>query len=174
MKVFWWIVGIVVVVIVVGMAVMGGFQKVVVSSVEKGPIKMVYVEHKGSYSGVMADFEKVYNYLDANKIAHFDGIGEYLDNPAKVKTTDLRSNVGYIVDKTCKDSGVYKFKNIPNQLFASAVFNGSPAVGPMKAYPAMNKWIKDNDYEATGLCLEIYTMKDKKISTQYLMAIKKK
>jgi len=174
MKVFLWIVGIVVVVIVVGMAMMGGFQKVVVTSEEQDSIKMIYVEYKGPYNKVMKSFEQVYNYLNANKITHADGIGEYLDNPMKVKSTELRSNVGYIVDKDYKDSGVYKFKSVPSQLYAIAVFKGSPSVGPMLVYPAMNKWIVGNGYEVSGPCFEIYSMQDKKTSTKYLMPIKKK
>ena len=99
---------------------------------------------------------------------------EYFDVPGKVKPEDLRSNAGFLVDKYYKDSSPYKFKKVPKQLYASSVFNGSPAIGPMKVYPVMNKWIKDNGYEVCGPCLEIYKMQGKKMSTQYLMPIKKK
>lgn len=174
LRVIKWIVVAIVIFVVVGMFTMGGFQKVTVTSEEAGPIKIVYLEHKGPFHKIGDKFNQVKSYLDASKNTFTDAVGEYYDDPAKVKQEDLRSNIGFIVDKDYKDSAPYKFKSIPKQLYASVAFKGSPAIGPIKVYPAMNKWIKDNGYEGCGPGLEIYKMKGKEFSTQYLMPIKKK
>jgi effector-binding domain-containing protein len=174
LRVLLWILAAIVIFVVIGMFTMGGFQKVTATSEEAGPIKMVYMEHKGPYSKVTEKIEKVKLYLDSNKIACTESIGEYLSDPTKVKQEDLMSNIGFIVDQDCKDSAPFMFKNIPKQLFVSVNFKGSPAVGPMKAYPAMDKWVKDNGYEINGSGLEIYKVTGKEFTTHYLMPIKKK
>lgn len=174
MKIFLWVVVIIAAIVAGGMWYLGMFQKVAVTCEELGPFRMIYMEHKGSYQGIGSKIKEVKSYVDSRKIVSSIGIGEYFDDPAKVRPAELRSNVGFLVDRDYGDDPPYRFKNIPRQVYASAVFKGSPMIGPIKVYPELKKWIDNNGYEVCGSCMELYAMEGKKVFTQYLMPIKKK
>ncbi len=163
---------IILVIILTLMWFMGVFQRIEVNAIESGPMRMVYIEHKGSYDKIAEKINQVKLYLDKQKIAVLDAFGEYYDDPQKVKTEDLRSAGGFLVIKDIQPETSYKFKRIDKKLYASAIFIGSPAIGPFMVYPKLMKWIEKNHYEIDGAAIELYKMTEDKIETHYMIPIK--
>ncbi|MBI3601185.1 MAG: hypothetical protein HY097_11185, partial [Nitrospinae bacterium] len=54
----------------------------------------------------------------------------------------------------------------------SAVFIGSPAVGPFMVYPKLMKWIEKNHYKIDGAAIELYKMTEDKMEIHYMIPIK--
>ncbi|OGS22945.1 MAG: hypothetical protein A2252_07650 [Elusimicrobia bacterium RIFOXYA2_FULL_39_19] len=163
-----------VIVVIAGMWSVGMFQKIEFKAQDVGAMTMVYTEHIGPYNKIGPKFEIVKKYLDDNKIAYTYGIGEYLDNPAKVRQEELRSYAGYLVDKPIKTAEPIRVKKIQKNYYVVCTFVGMPMVGPFVVYPKATKWFEKNGYEMTGAAYEIYKIDGKIMSTDYLFAVKKK
>jgi effector-binding domain-containing protein len=162
---------IVVAVVVGGLWNMGFFQKVDFKTEQAGPLNTVYLEHTGPYHKISSKIEEVKKYLDENKISYTESFGEYLDDPAKVKAQDLKSNGGFIVEKLPRVKAPLAAKTLPKKTYATATFNGSPMVGAFMVYPRAMKWLAANNLEITSPVIEIYKMEGKKMSTKYLFPV---
>ncbi len=150
----------------------GLFDSIRVSEKEIGPFSMVLKKHKGSYYKTGAIFEEVETTLKkAMDTKDLRAVGLYYDDPAKVKTDDLRSECGFIVDKTAlgkldlkKEGLIYKeFKatlcvtsEFPIRTFLSYM------LGPSRVYSKIGEYADSKKYKA-DYGMEIYDMKEKKI-----------
>jgi hypothetical protein len=153
---------------------------VVVSEKEIGPFTMILKKHTGSYYKTGAVFDEVKAVLkktiDTKKLR---GVGLYYDDPGKVKEEQLRSECGFIIEKTDLDkihtSGdgfiVRDFKktrcavgDFPLKTFLSYM------IGPSKAYPKLAEFSKEKKFSA-DFGMEIYDQEKKVI--QYCMPLNK-
>lgn len=160
--------------IVVGFAAYwGAFKSIKFSVVEQGGETLVYEEMTGDYrqSGVIMD-RVYYSLLNDYKIETFKGFGIYYDNPQKVETSKLRSEVGCIIEESDihrlnELEGKFKIKTYPKGKYIVAEFpyKGKLSVifGIMKVYPALNKFVKEKGYDEEGAIMEIYDTPGKKI-----------
>jgi hypothetical protein len=166
----------VIAIIILGLAIfagyMGFFSTINVYEKEICPYTYVYKEFKGDYKLTGPVFEEVYNILNKNGIKTELGIGVYYDDPKVTKTENLRSNCGIIIKN--EDSG--KLKDLPADLKTGKLDKSKRAVaefsiknylsymiGPMKAYPALAKYSKENGYKDASAGYEIYDEKSGKI-----------
>ncbi|WP_161991906.1 GyrI-like domain-containing protein [Flagellimonas algicola] len=151
----------------------GGFKKINCRVEVQGGETLVFKEMTGDYakSKKLSD-DVYYTLLNDYEIETFKGFGIYYDNPKKVKKTQLRSEIGCIVEK--KDSskatqihGELKIKEFPKKSYIVTEFpiKGKLAVifGILKVYPAMDKFVKENGYAAKGAVMEIYDVPNKTI-----------
>lgn len=151
----------------------GGFSKVEFQIVEVGGETLVYEEMKGDFSQSNAIMDSVYcTLLNDCKIETTKGFGIYYDDPTKVETAKLRSDIGCILE----DQDTVRVAELSDKLLvrlnpkAKCVvtefpFKGSASViiALSKVYPAMNEYLKANNLENDNPIMEIYDIPNKKI-----------
>ena len=160
-----------------GLLVQAGlFYKPVVIEAKSGPYTIAYLENIGDYAQVGKLQMQIINSIKNDfGIDSVRGIGVYLDNPAKVEKTKLRSELGFIIEgnnikKLKQLKTKFKIKTIKKQicLISEHPFINplSIIVGMIKIYPMFNKYMagKPNTYTYS---VEIYDMSGKKVI--YLM-----
>jgi hypothetical protein len=147
----------------------GVFDSVSMQTCEQGPYSLVFREYKGPYRGVKFALYDVYHYLkDKRSIAPAKGFAVFYDNPQKVKPDSLRSIAGYITDSIL--TGVappYKTDVFAKTRAVTGVFPirtfMSQFTGPIKFYPRLLLYLKQEKLEAAGPVMEIYDIGGKKI-----------
>ncbi len=163
------------------LASLGLFNRINLEEKDMGPFTVVYENHTGPYRETSAIQDKIYyKLLNEEQIETYKGFGIYYDNPKKVAKEELRSEVGSILEtkdyaktEALKTKG-YKIKTIEKQKSLVAKFplknQFSIMLGVIKVYPAMEKYIAENDYQQTP-ALEIYDIPNQQII--YIFEIKK-
>ncbi len=174
MKIIKWIL-IVIVLLVIALAAflwyLGVFSTPKVVEQKIGPFTLVYEEYTGPYSGSGTVMARISRELKAEGVSISRGFGIYLNNPNTTVPDQLKSDLGFILEN--KDLARVKdlkkkFKvmkwDAKDCLVAEFPLRNdlSYMVGPMKAYPELNKAIKAGGYKMGG-CLEIYDMPAMKI-----------
>lgn len=174
--------GVFVVAVVVFLFYEGVFCSVKVSEQVVGDYWVVCRENVGPYEKVAPVMKKVCEDLKNDGIETNLECGLYYDDPKDVSKENLRSEVGAILDvKYCDRieslQSKYKVKQLKsrNSLVAEFPIKNvlSFMVGPMKVYPAMDKYCKAKNIDVKaikdGFGLEIYDIGNKK--TTYIMPI---
>jgi effector-binding domain-containing protein len=157
---------------------MGFFSKVAIIEKQMGPLTFVYESHRGDYSKVGPVIEKVRGRLESEfGIRNGKAMGIYYSDPKTTKTEDLKSDVGFLLDKSdaAKADAIMKKMRVrimfPKDYY-TAEFpmknNMSMLLGIIKVYPELGKYMKAKGYRMTP-AIEIYE-KDRII---YAFEIKK-
>ena len=167
---------IIVVSVIVLMAIyawLGGFTKIQFSVHETGGEVLVYESHTGDYKNAGKVIDKMYYaLLNDEKVECFRGFGIYYDNPRKVEKQKLRSDVGNILENPSPEimaqlTPKYNIRTLEKQQYLVAEFpyknQMSIIMGIMKVYPALNRYIRENNLNEEGFVMEIYDMPKKKI-----------
>ena len=150
----------------------GGFTKVNVLVKEDGGEKLVYEKFMGFYSKTAEVAQKLQYQLEKENVVTFRGFGIYYDNPRFVKKDSLHSDIGCILENADTSriywlKGKFNIKTCPvrNYITAEFPFKGKMSImfGVLKVYPAMMKFVKDNNFDEKGPIMEIYDMPNHKI-----------
>ncbi|MEI8273291.1 MAG: GyrI-like domain-containing protein [Paludibacter sp.] len=150
----------------------GGFTNVNVVQKEEGGEKLVYEKFLGSYDKTGSVAQKIQYQLEKENVVTFKSFGIYYDNPRFVKKDSLHSDVGCILEnadtsKTFWLKGKFNIKTCPVKKYISAEFpfkdKMSIMLGVLKVYPALMKFVKDNNFDEKGPIMEIYDMPNHKI-----------
>lgn len=170
MKIIKWIVIVIIILIALAaayLALMGAFNPIKVEEKVMGPMVVVYTDYKGDYSKVGPVMEKFSDELiDKYKINPAKGIGIYLDNPKQVKSENLRSKLGFILDasdsqKIAAIKKEYKVMTLKKANYATAQFpfknKLSIIIGVIKVYPQLQRYMQAKNYKMTP-ALEVYEM----------------
>jgi len=140
---------------------------------EQGGETLVYENLTGDYKQSPVIMDKVYySLLKDDKIETYKGFGIYYDNPQKVETSELRSEIGCILEE--KDSlkindlkNKYNIKTYPkgSYIVTEFPFKGkiSVIIGLLKVYPKLADYVKKHGYNENGAVMEIYDTPNKKI-----------
>ncbi len=152
---------------------LGGFKKIRFSFQEAGGEVLVYESHTGDYKNVGKVIDKMYYaLLNEEKVECFRGFGIYYDNPKKVEKEKLRADVGNILENPTPEildqlAPRYKIRTLEKQEYLVAEFpyknQLSIFMGIMKVYPALNRYIRENNLSEDGFVMEIYDVPGKKI-----------
>jgi len=151
----------------------GGFHTIEFRTEKQGGEILVYEYVVGDYSqtGEISD-QVYYSLLDDFNIETFRGFGIYYDNPAEVEASQLRSDVGCILeDSDASKVDVirqkFKVKVLPKGTYTVAEFPYKGAmsilIGLLKFYPEMHKQYAKGNIEINGPIMEIYDVPNKKI-----------
>jgi hypothetical protein len=124
----------------------------------------------GPYNEANQYIEEVEKWAKENSVDCPKSFGQYLDDPQKIEPEKLRSFVGCVLDSELSETGPYQLKHVKIEKAYSAKFGGSPALGPLKVYPDVYDWFKQNNI-LFPFALEIYTLNEGKYSTLYLFPI---
>jgi len=120
---------------------MGMFSPVSITEAKRGPYYAVLLSHKGSYQGLSQKIDMVSAMLTENQIGHSVACGIFYDDPSKIKTEDLHSQGGFIVEDSLDVSLPFEFKKFPVRSVYIASIEANPAFAGFKTYPALLDWI---------------------------------
>ena len=164
---------IIVLVIIVGTvyAYYGGFRTIKFTEEIQGGETLVYEEMMGDYSQSPTVQMKIYEALLNEGIETTKGFGIYYDDPKTVETSQLRSEVGCIVEgldceAIAQLSEKYNVKTLPagNCIVTEFPNKGmlSILIGIIKVYPALETYCKQQGANNSPV-MEIYDVPNKKI-----------
>jgi|GEM_PF-3410116 AraC family transcriptional regulator len=147
----------------------GLFDDMTLSTGVRGPYCTVYREHIGPFRQANTVLSDVGGYLADRRIPiPARAFARFLDNPRRVKSQNLRSMVGYITDSLLADvKSPYVAAVIPPVRAVTGVQYArsflSKYVGPLKFYPRLLRFCKQENLEFNGPVMEIYDASSKKI-----------
>lgn len=145
---------------------LGVFKSVDISHTQKGPFFMIYKNHTGPYHKIVSTIEEVEKWASENHVPCSTTFGEYLDDPGKVEQERLRSRGGCIVDKFPPQIPAKFGTHVaPEKEYVVAIFKGSPGIGPLKVYPKVNQFLKENNLSHEGSIIELYEIYDSQSKT---------
>lgn len=158
---------------------LGWFSSLEVQEQNMWAQTIAYINFVGEYGKVWPSMTKVYEVLSGAGILSATGIGIYYDDPAVVSWSDLRSDVGAVIDpqdasKVANNSEIRVTtlsagdKMVVEFPLKSAL---SYMIGPMKVYPVLAKYMKEKWYSNQVPTIELYDMVAKKI--YYIVEITK-
>lgn len=148
------------------------FYKVTVSERQMGPFTFVYMSRKGDYSKVGPEMATFYSKVsDKYQVSPAKGFAIYYDAPNTVKTEDLRSDIGFLLEG--KDANkmdaimkTTKVRWIGPKNYVTAVFplkgTASYVIGAIKCYPELSRYMQKKGYKAAP-SFELYDMAAKQI-----------
>jgi len=150
---------------------MGMFGSVNVTERQVGPFSYAYEEFTGPYKNTMPVFARVTDFLNEQGIIPGKSVGVFFDNPSQVPPEKLRSNCGAMITETdpIKLSALQVQLKLGSFEATNCVTAEFPIrntlsyiLGPMKIYPLLSKYIKDNGYQMKE-SYEIYDTQANKI-----------
>lgn len=156
---------------------LGAFKGVDIKEEVRGPYTMIYKVHTGPYHKIVTAIGAVEDWAKTQGIDCSLSFGQYFDNPDTQEEARLRSYGGCLV-KTAPANLPEEFKaeELPARKYVTAVFEGSPGIGPMKVYPRVNDYMKEHKLQMDGAVIEVYEIHDfaKKnaMTTTYLFPVK--
>ena len=176
LKITFLVITVLAVIVIAFLAYAGMFTKIAVVEKEMGGFVVAGKDVTGPYMNVGPAMCSVDSTLKANGVMCTRGFGIYYDNPNSVAPEKCRSFVGNILD-TADSATLIKIKaaglridSVAKKMSVVIDYpspnNMSYMIGPMKAYPALNKYITEKKI-APVLSLEIYDVPAKK--TYYVM-----
>lgn len=154
---------------------LGVFKPVVISEKRAGPFQMLYKTHIGPYHKIVPLIEEVEKWSRSQGLDCKLSFGEYLDNPETTEEPRLRSRGGCIVDRfpeTLPEG--FEKQSLPEKNYVTAVFEGSPGIGPMKVYPKAFEYIQEQRLTRDGeSVIEIYEIHSpESMTTTYYFPLK--
>jgi hypothetical protein len=171
LKNLWILLGILVGLLLINRWYLGGFTKLEAKEQNMGPYTIAYTHFVGNYGKVWPSMTKVYEVLSGAGIISATGVGIYYDDPALVSWSDLRSDIWAIIapqdtSKLANNKDVL-IKTLPegNKIVVEFPMKNtfSAMIGPMKVYPVIAKYMKENGYTNEIPMVELYDMVAKKI-----------
>lgn len=157
------------------MTYLGAFRPVVISEKKAGPFNMIYKSHIGPYHKIVPVIEEVEKWVKAQGMDCRLSFGEYLDSPNNTEEARLRSNGGCLVESvpTQLPEG-FQSKTIEEKDYVTAVFEGSPGIGPMKVYPRVYAYSDEQRLKLEEVVMEVYEIKSEEaMTTTYYFPVQK-
>lgn len=169
----WFLSGLILMAITLGIYLyfhLGVNQTVDIQIEELPEMHLIYKEHLGAYHLIANLIESIETTTALNQIPCSKTFGLYLDDPQGVESDRLRSLGGCLTNEANMQlpEGL-NYKKLDPGYFVTARFSGSPAIGPMKVYPKIYEFIQSRGITAETSTMEIYTLSDDKVHTQYLI-----
>lgn len=135
----------------------GAFKPVVISEKKAGPFLMIYKDHTGPYHKIVPVIEEVEQWAKSHGFDCQLSIGEYLDNPDITEESRLRSHGGCLVSAFPENMPEgFKTQTIPEKKYVTALFEGSPGIGPLKVYPRVFDYFEERRLARQETVLEVY------------------
>ena len=134
---------------------------------------MLYKEHIGPYYKISAVITEIETWATKNNILCSKTFGQFFDKPDSADEDRLRSHAGCLLSQEVRDLRKdFKVKKTEPQLYLSATFTGSPAIGPYVVYPKMQEWMKEHRRVIVGPVIETYqSVGSKSLTTNYYFPI---
>lgn len=153
------------------LAVAGFFTPVRITRVTAGPVMLVYERMRGDYAKSGRIMDAMYRWLQARGVRTFRGFGYYFDDPRRTAKRECRAVVGHVLEPAdvSRREAIeerYDVKTFPAQacLQVEASYRGRASIlaGLMKAYPALQRYLKHHDLPQRAV-MEIYDAPNRRI-----------
>lgn len=151
----------------------GGFMKLSYQVSIVGGETIVFEKVKGDYRQSREVTDRIYySLIDDFEIETYKGFGIYYDKPGSVKTEDLKSEVGCIIEEQDISNldgvkGKFKVKELDKEksFVIEFPFKGrlSSFLGVIKVYPYLDKVSKRQNSNSNSPVMEIWDIPNKKI-----------
>ena len=140
----------------IGFAIQGGTQeKFPVTEKDVAGFHIVYYEFTGPYQKAFEQFGPFMAYLRQNGIETGPySVGIYLDNPQMTAPENLRSEIGFMVKKEVKTSGIYKYKKVEGFKAISTWYHSMDEI--QGAWNALGAYLMKNSLIPAGPGYEFY------------------
>lgn len=164
----------IVVFVVYLMNYLGAFKPVIISQKKAGPFQVIFKSHVGPYHKIVPLIEDVEKWVKAQGQDCRLSFGEYLDDPKQTEEVRLRSNGGcFVTEPFAQIPEGFEQKTIPEKNYVTAVFEGSPGIGPLKVYPKIFQYLEDQKLAREESVLEVYEVfSAEKMTTTYYFPLK--
>lgn len=151
----------------------GYYKKVTVQDPTDYDFHMVYKNHSGAYHKINDVIQSVANTLEENRIKCETSFGQFHDDVKIIEQDRLKSDGGCLLNtKPNNLAEGLKYKYLPSQKYVVAIFDGAPSIGPMKVYPEVDDYIKQNGLKLNGAVIEAYRAIDaKSLTTTYYFPV---
>jgi effector-binding domain-containing protein len=154
---------------------LGAFKPVIINQKKAGPFHVVYKTHIGPYHKIVPLIEEVEKWAKSQGLDCHLSYGEYLDNPKQTEEVRLRSHGGCILPAPVNSPLPEGFEQqtIPEKNYVTAVFEGSPGIGPLKVYPQVFQYIEDQGLTREESTIEVYEIHSpESMTTTYYFPLK--
>lgn len=153
---------------------LGSFKPVLIAEKNAGPFHMIYKSHIGPYFKIVPTIEEVEKWAKEKGIDCHLTFGEYLDDPQTTEEARLRSNGGCLVSEVPANLPEgFSTKTIPERHYVTAVFEGSPGIGPMKVYPKVQTYAQEQKLPLEEVVMEVYEVHSaESMTTTYYFPIR--
>lgn len=152
----------------------GAFLHVEMRFEDRGPVFLLQKARTGPYHKIAPELDEIQAAVIAAGLPCPRTFGEYLDNPSVVEAGRLRSNIGCVLPEApaAAPEGL-TLRTLPARKYLTAVFHGSPALGPYKVYGRSQNEIQKSGMTSDGPPIEIYTVQpDDGLETVYLFPVR--
>lgn len=161
---------------------MGLFRPVHIQIDKRPAMHLLYKNYMGPYHKIVPTLEAVEKWAKSNGIQCHESFGEFLDDPKSVEESRLRAKSGCLLSEeektkiTSKLPNSFLLESYPETKAIKVIFEGSPAVGPIRVYSKVQSFAADSQFTFTGAPIEIYNIDSQTngMITTYYFPIKKK
>ena len=151
---------------------LGIYRPVSVTLEPRGPFYLVFKPHLGPYHQILPVIQDVEAWAAEHKLSCQTTFGEFLDDPQSVDEDRLRSRAGCVLKAPLAvPPADFEYQQRPERTYAVGHFDGSPAIGPYKVYPKVQKFLNDQRLKSTSPVIEMYTVSGEDVVTEYLFAV---
>jgi len=162
---------------------LGVWKNPELSMQETKPRKLLTKNHLGPYHKINPVIQSVEAFAKKFEVSCNETFGEYFDDPTVVSEDRLRSRAGCIVPFetdfinskfTASDlkQEDLELVELPPTKSVIAVFTGSPAIGPYKVYPKIDRYMQTHKLVRKGSVMEVYKITSPtEMTTTYLVNV---
>jgi len=135
---------------------LGAFNRVELLSEERGPYRIICMDHVGPYHEIANTILEVQDRLKDVEDRLGGPCAIYYDDPAKVPKEKLRSKGGFLLKDEVEAKGLLEIVTMPRRMVLLGRLKGHPSLAPIKVYPAMAEWMEKNGFVPAGPAVEFY------------------
>ena len=157
----------------------GGFQTLTVDTLETTSQPMAGLYYRGGYETMVPTFEKANLLLDSLGTAKAPGLAWFFDDPKTVAKQECRGFYGRALTQTLDSAALFSLRasglhldTLPGGKALVVVYRASNTlayrVGPLLAYPLLDKAIREAHYDAP---LAVYENYDEEKGVTYYTAV---
>lgn len=141
-------------------------------------LHLFYTEHMGPYHLIDPKIREVEKEAIRLGFSCIKTFGHFLDDPQHFEEDRLRAEVGCWLSGPLPEASQigegFRYEHRPGGEFLKITWTGSPAIGPIKVYPAARSWFEKERLVFPTDNFEVYeTVRGGQLITTYYFAIQK-
>lgn len=121
---------------------LGVFARPQVQVTETGPYRYAYLPFQGPYYLVNDNLQKLKKTLVLERVPHGASLGVFYDDPRKVPEKARHARAGFLLPQDARLPAGVAADVIPRRRVVIVQVEAHPAIAPIKAYRALDEWLK--------------------------------
>ena len=151
----------------------GAFKPVVIEEKKAGPFTYLAKDHVGAYHKIVPAIEEVETWAKEKGLDCKLTFGKYLNDPGQAEESRLKSYGGCLLSEaeasSLKAAGTmpegFRIETEAAREYVTALFEGSPGIGPMKVYPKVMEYFHTQNLSREEWTLEVYEVHSQEAMT---------